>query len=42
MIGTGLLATPILSASGAYAVKAFFGFKGNLGNQPGTGRPFIS
>jgi Mn2+/Fe2+ NRAMP family transporter len=34
MIGTGLLAIPILSASGAYAVKEFFGFQGALGSQP--------
>jgi NRAMP (natural resistance-associated macrophage protein)-like metal ion transporter len=34
MIGTGLLAVPILSASAAYAVKEFFGFKGALGSRP--------
>ncbi len=34
MIGTGLLAIPVLSASGAYAVKEFFGFKGALDAKP--------
>jgi NRAMP (natural resistance-associated macrophage protein)-like metal ion transporter len=34
MIGTGMLAIPILSASAAYAVKEFFGFKGALGSRP--------
>ena len=34
MIGTGLLAVPILSGSAAYAVKEFFGFKGTLSSQP--------
>jgi NRAMP (natural resistance-associated macrophage protein)-like metal ion transporter len=34
MIGTGLLAIPILSGSAAYAVKEFFGFGGDLGSQP--------
>jgi NRAMP (natural resistance-associated macrophage protein)-like metal ion transporter len=31
MIGTGLLAVPILSGSAAYAVKEFAGFSGTLG-----------
>ena len=30
LIGTGLLAVPILSGSAAYAVKEFFGLKGSL------------
>jgi NRAMP (natural resistance-associated macrophage protein)-like metal ion transporter len=34
LIGTGLLAVPILSGSAAYAVKEFFGFKGALGTRP--------
>lgn len=34
MIGTGLLAIPILSGSAAYAVKEFFGLKGALGDKP--------
>jgi NRAMP (natural resistance-associated macrophage protein)-like metal ion transporter len=33
MIGTGLLAIPILSGSAAYAVKEFFGLAGNLSNK---------
>jgi Mn2+/Fe2+ NRAMP family transporter len=34
MIGTGLLAIPVLSASAAYAVKEFFGFRGGLSETP--------
>lgn len=34
MIGTGLLAIPILSGSAAYAVKEFFGLKGALEDKP--------
>lgn len=34
MIGTGLLAIPILTASGAYAVKDFFGLEGALADKP--------
>jgi len=34
MIGTGLLALPILTGSAAYAVKDFFGFKGTLADKP--------
>ncbi|TME93733.1 MAG: divalent metal cation transporter, partial [Chloroflexi bacterium] len=34
MIGTGLLAVPILTASAAYAVKEFAGFKGALADKP--------
>jgi NRAMP (natural resistance-associated macrophage protein)-like metal ion transporter len=34
MIGTGLLAIPILSGSAAYAVKEFFGIKGALSVKP--------
>jgi Mn2+/Fe2+ NRAMP family transporter len=34
MVGTGLLAIPILSGSAAYAVKEFFGLKGALGSKP--------
>ena len=34
MIGTGLLAVPILSGSAAYAVKEFFGLKGSLAVKP--------
>jgi Mn2+/Fe2+ NRAMP family transporter len=34
MIGTGLLAIPILTASAAYAVKDFFGLEGALADKP--------
>ncbi|MGH7876802.1 MAG: Nramp family divalent metal transporter, partial [Candidatus Dormibacteraceae bacterium] len=34
MIGTGLLAIPVLSGSAAYAVKEFFGLKGALAVKP--------
>src|SRR2546427_4260136 len=34
MIGTGLLAIPILSGSAAYAVNDFFGLKGALSGKP--------
>jgi NRAMP (natural resistance-associated macrophage protein)-like metal ion transporter len=34
MIGTGLLAIPILSGSAAYAVKEFMGWKGALATKP--------
>ncbi len=34
MIGTGLLAIPILTGSAAYAVKDFFGLKGALSDKP--------
>ena len=34
MIGTGLLAMPILTGSAAYAVKDFFGFRGTLSDKP--------
>ena len=34
MIGTGLLAVPILTGSAAYAVKEFVGFKGALADKP--------
>src|SRR3989440_6145007 len=34
MIGTGLLAVPILSGSAAYAVKEFFGIQGGLSVKP--------
>ncbi len=34
MIGTGLLAIPVLSGSTAYAVKEFFGFHGSLLEKP--------
>jgi len=40
MIGTGMLAIPILSGSAAYAVKDFFGLKGELSDKPGTDLPF--
>ena len=33
IIGTGLLAVPILSGSAAYAVKEFFGMKGSLADK---------
>jgi Mn2+/Fe2+ NRAMP family transporter len=33
MIGTGLLAIPVLSGSAAYAVKEFFGFRGSLSDR---------
>jgi len=34
LIGTGLLAMPILSGSAAYALKEFAGFKGGLADKP--------
>ena len=34
LIGTGLLAVPILTGSASYAVKDFFGLKGGLGDKP--------
>ena len=34
MIGTGLLAIPVLTGSAAYAVKEFFGFRGSLAERP--------
>jgi Mn2+/Fe2+ NRAMP family transporter len=34
MIGTGLLAIPVLTATAAYAVKEFFGFRGSLSESP--------
>jgi NRAMP (natural resistance-associated macrophage protein)-like metal ion transporter len=34
MIGTGMLAIPVLTASAAYAVKEFFGFRGSLSETP--------
>jgi Mn2+/Fe2+ NRAMP family transporter len=34
LIGTGLLAIPVLTASAAYAVKEFFGFRGSLSETP--------
>ena len=34
MIGTGLLAIPILTGSAAYAVKEFFGLQGALADRP--------
>ena len=34
LIGTGLLAIPILSGSAAYAVKEFFGWSGSLAAKP--------
>ncbi len=34
MIGTGLLAIPVLTESAAYAVKEFFGFRGGLSETP--------
>jgi Mn2+/Fe2+ NRAMP family transporter len=33
MIGTGLLAIPVLTGSAAYAVKEFFGFRGSLADR---------
>jgi NRAMP (natural resistance-associated macrophage protein)-like metal ion transporter len=38
MIGTGLLAIPVLTGSAAYAVKEFFGFRGGLSDRV-TARP---
>ena len=38
MIGTGLLAIPVLTGSAAYAVKEFFGFRGSLAEKA-TYRP---
>jgi len=40
IIGTGLLAIPILAASGAYAVKEFFGIRGGLADKARY-RPFF-
>jgi NRAMP (natural resistance-associated macrophage protein)-like metal ion transporter len=40
IIGTGLLAIPILAASGAYAVKEFFGLRGGLADKARY-RPFF-
>lgn len=34
MVGTGFLPVPILSGSAAYALKEFFGLKGDLGSKP--------
>ena len=34
LVGTGLLAIPVLSGSAAYAVKEFFGFRGSLADRP--------
>ncbi|MBJ7594406.1 MAG: Nramp family divalent metal transporter [Candidatus Dormibacteraeota bacterium] len=34
MIGTGLLAIPVLTGSAAYAVKEFFGFRGSMHEKP--------
>ncbi len=38
MIGTGLLAIPVLTGSAAYAVKEFFGFRGGL-SEKAAARP---
>jgi len=40
LIGTGVLAIPILSGSAAYAVKEFFGLPGNLESKPSQGPTF--
>jgi len=40
LIGTGVLAIPILSGSVAYAVKDFFGLPGNLESKPSQGPTF--
>jgi NRAMP (natural resistance-associated macrophage protein)-like metal ion transporter len=42
MIGTGLLAIPVLTASAAYAVKEFFGFRGSLSETPGSRPTFYA
>src|SRR5438045_8079883 len=42
MIGTGLLAMPILTGSAAYAVKDCCGFKGTLAEKPGSRRTFYA
>ena len=34
MVGTGMLAVPVLTGSAAYAVKEFFGFRGSLAERP--------
>src|ERR1700737_3842279 len=34
LIGTGMLAIPILAGSAAYAIKEFFGFGGSLASKP--------
>jgi NRAMP (natural resistance-associated macrophage protein)-like metal ion transporter len=40
LIGTGLLAIPVLSGSAAYAIKEFWGLRGDLAAKPGRGLPF--
>jgi Mn2+/Fe2+ NRAMP family transporter len=42
MIGTGLLAIPILTGSAAYAVRDFLGLKGALADRPGYRPTFYS
>ncbi len=42
MIGTGMLAIPVLTASAAYAVKEFFGFRGSLSETPLSRPTFYS
>jgi NRAMP (natural resistance-associated macrophage protein)-like metal ion transporter len=40
LIGTGLLAIPVLSGSAAYAIKEVWGLRGDLAAKPGRGLPF--
>ncbi len=42
LIGTGLLAVPILTASAAYAVREYFGFRGTLADPPWHSPTFYS
>ena len=42
IIGTGLLAVPVLSGSAAYAVKEFFGFRGTLADKARTRPAFYA
>ncbi|PWK79543.1 divalent metal cation transporter [Fulvimonas soli] len=40
IVGTGLLAVPVLAGSGAYAVAEAFGVSAGLGRKPGEARLF--
>src|SRR5258708_39553639 len=42
LIGTGLLAIPILSASASYALKEFLGLRGSLAAKPRSGPAFYA
>lgn len=41
MIGTGLLAIPVLTGAAAYAVKEFFGIRGSLADRPTALPPHV-